>query len=112
MATEEFSHVAEDILEHHEKWDGTGYPQGLKESDISLLARIVAIADAYEVMSNSRPCKKARNHYFPQILKEYTKADIKKRFFLFSHIDSGHYSQDCNMDGVGEGIIIYASNIR
>jgi len=56
-ATEEFAHVAEDILCHHERWDGTGYPQGLKETEIPLLARIVSIADAYEVMSNGRPYK-------------------------------------------------------
>jgi diguanylate cyclase (GGDEF)-like protein/PAS domain S-box-containing protein len=59
MATEEFAHVAEDILAHHERWDGMGYPQGLKGSSISLPARIVAIADAYEVMSHGRPYKKA-----------------------------------------------------
>jgi len=58
MATEEFAHAAEDILEHHERWDGRGYPQGLKGNDITLLARIVAIADAYEVMSNGRPYKR------------------------------------------------------
>lgn len=59
MATEEFAHVAEDILAHHEKFDGTGYPRGLKGKAIPLLARITAIADAYEVMSNGRPYKKA-----------------------------------------------------
>ncbi len=48
MATEDFAHVVEDILSHHESWDVTGYPQGLKGNDITLLARIVAIADAYE----------------------------------------------------------------
>ncbi len=58
-ATEEFAHVAEDILTHHERWDGTGYPQGLKNSEIPLLARITAIADAHEVMINGRPYKKA-----------------------------------------------------
>ncbi len=58
MATEEFAHAAEDILAHHERWDGTGYPQGLKGNEITLLARIVAIADAYEVMSHGRPYKK------------------------------------------------------
>jgi len=71
MATEEFSHVAEDILAHHERWDGTGYPQGLKESAISLLARITAIADAYEVMSNGRPYKKAMNSN--EIIAEFRK---------------------------------------
>ncbi len=58
-ATEEFSHVAEDILSHHEHWDGSGYPRGIKGNDIPLLARIVSIADAYEVMSSGRPYKKA-----------------------------------------------------
>lgn len=48
-ATEEFAHVAGDILSHHERWDGSGYPQGLKGKEIPLLARITAIADAYEV---------------------------------------------------------------
>ncbi len=58
-ATDNFAHVAEDILAHHERWDGSGYPQGLKSEAIPLLARITAIADAYEVMSNGRPYKKA-----------------------------------------------------
>ncbi len=58
-ATESISHVAEDILAHHERWDGEGYPQGLKGDKIPLLARITAIADAYEVMSRGRPYKKA-----------------------------------------------------
>jgi HD-GYP domain-containing protein (c-di-GMP phosphodiesterase class II) len=58
-ATEEFAHVADDILAHHECWDGKGYPQGLQGTEIPLLARITAIADAYEVMTNGRPYKKA-----------------------------------------------------
>jgi len=58
-ATDDFKHVAEDILSHHERWDGGGYPRGLKGEEISLPARITAIADAYEVMSNGRPYKKA-----------------------------------------------------
>ena len=58
-ATDQFAHVAEDILAHHEHWDGTGYPQGLKGKEIPFLARITAIVDAYEVMSNGRPYKSA-----------------------------------------------------
>ncbi len=58
-ATDDFKHVAEDILSHHERWDGSGYPRGLMGEEISLPARITAIADAYEVMSNGRPYKKA-----------------------------------------------------
>jgi len=61
-STEDFAHVAEDILSHHEHWDGTGYPRGLKGEEIPLLARITAIADAYEVMTNGRPYKKTMSH--------------------------------------------------
>lgn len=57
-ANEEFAHIAEDILAHHEHWDGTGYPQGLKGGDIPLFARIIAVADAFEVMYTGRPHKK------------------------------------------------------
>ncbi len=57
LATEEFAHVAEYILYHHEKWDGSGYPEGLKKEEIPLLARIIAIIDAYDVMTNRRPYK-------------------------------------------------------
>ena len=60
-ASEEFSHVAEDILAHHERWDGQGYPNGLKRKEIPLLARITTIVDAYDVMSNGRPYKKPKN---------------------------------------------------
>lgn len=70
-ATEEFAHVAEDILSHHEKWDGTGYPRGLKGSEIPILARITAIADAYEVMSYGRPYRIAMS--ISEIVEEYKK---------------------------------------
>jgi len=59
QATEDFACVAEEILAHHERWDGSGYPRGLSNGQIPLLARIINIADAYEVMSNRRPYKKA-----------------------------------------------------
>jgi putative two-component system response regulator len=47
------------IRNHHERWDGKGYPDGLKGEDIPLSARIVQIADAYDAMSTDRPYKKA-----------------------------------------------------
>lgn len=56
-STEEFAHVAEDILAHHERWDGTGYPQGLKGEEIPFLARVIAIINTYDVMFNGRPYK-------------------------------------------------------
>ncbi|HEY6469427.1 MAG TPA: HD domain-containing phosphohydrolase [Candidatus Dormibacteraeota bacterium] len=45
------------VVEHHERWDGTGYPHGLKGNEISLAARIVSVADVYEVMTSPRPYK-------------------------------------------------------
>jgi len=46
-------------LSHHEKWDGTGYPQGLRGEAIPLVARIVAIADVFDALSSERPYKHA-----------------------------------------------------
>ena len=44
---------------HHEKWDGTGYPQGLSGEDIPLEGRLVAIADVFDALTSERPYKKA-----------------------------------------------------
>lgn len=58
-ASADISHVCEFILAHHERWDGKGYPQGLKGDCIPLLSRILSIVDAYDVMTNGRAYKKA-----------------------------------------------------
>ncbi|MBY0230990.1 MAG: protein kinase [Gemmataceae bacterium] len=50
------------IRHHHERWDGTGYPDGLKGNDIPLPARIVAVADAYDAMRSRRPHRPALAH--------------------------------------------------
>jgi putative nucleotidyltransferase with HDIG domain len=48
----------EAIYHHHEKYNGKGYPDGLKEEDIPLSARIIAVADAYDAMGSDRPYRK------------------------------------------------------
>jgi putative two-component system response regulator len=47
------------VLHHHERFDGTGYPYGLKGEDIPLAARIVAVADSYDAMTTDRPYRAA-----------------------------------------------------
>ncbi len=47
---------------HHEKWNGTGYPRGLKGDEIPLAARIFAIADVYDALTSDRPYRKAWSH--------------------------------------------------
>lgn len=55
----ELAPIAEYILAHHERWDGQGYPRGLAGEEIPLAARILAVADAFDVMVNERPYKSA-----------------------------------------------------
>lgn len=45
-------------FEHHEKWDGSGYPRGLKKEEINIYARITAIADVFDALTSERPYKK------------------------------------------------------
>ncbi len=50
--------IAPYILQHHERWDGRGYPLGLKGKDIHLFSRIMAIVDAYDAMMSGRPYRR------------------------------------------------------
>lgn len=52
-------HIADEILYHHERFDGTGYPHGLKGYDIPFLSRILNIVDSFDVMTHSRSYKNA-----------------------------------------------------
>jgi diguanylate cyclase (GGDEF)-like protein len=54
--------IADQILKHHEWWNGGGYPLGLKGSGIPLECRILTIADAYDAMTSDRPYRKAMPH--------------------------------------------------
>ncbi|MFD2114687.1 HD domain-containing phosphohydrolase [Paenibacillus yanchengensis] len=72
---------------HHEKWDGTGYPYGLKGEEIPLPARIVALADFYDALTHERPYKRAwtpeetieevlqqkGKHFDPQVVEAFHK---------------------------------------
>lgn len=63
--------VAEIVRQHHERLDGSGYPLGLRGDDISLAARVVAVADVFEAMSNHRP-------YRPALGGERASAELRR----------------------------------
>ena len=63
--------AAEAALYHHERYDGSGYPHGKKGEEIPLIARIIAVADAYDAMNNDRPYRKKLMH--DQIREELIK---------------------------------------
>jgi len=75
-STREFAHIAEGILNHHECWDGSGYPEGLAGRDIPLISRILTIADALEVMSSGRPYKKGMS--IKEIVAEFKRCSGKQ----------------------------------
>ncbi|MFO7952073.1 MAG: diguanylate cyclase [Bacillota bacterium] len=86
--SEEFAYVAEEILSHHERWDGKGYPQGLEGENTPYLARILNLIDSYEVMCNGRPYKKKMS--VKEILEEIERCsgkqfdpDLAKEFVIF-----------------------------
>ncbi|MFA6433104.1 MAG: HD domain-containing phosphohydrolase [Elusimicrobiales bacterium] len=64
-------------LSHHEKWDGTGYPHGLKGEEIPLEARITAIADCYDALRNSRVYKPCYTH--KEACEIITRGDVRVR---------------------------------
>ena len=62
MSSPELVSIAEYILSHHERWDGKGYPQGLKGNEIPLLSRVLSVVDAYDAMTEDRVYRKALSH--------------------------------------------------
>lgn len=58
----EYGEIAEDILSHHERYDGKGYPRGLKGEKIPIRARIISVADAYDAMTSDRAYRSKMTH--------------------------------------------------
>lgn len=65
------------VLEHHERWDGKGYPQGLAGEEIYLGARIFALVDTFDAITSDRPYRKARPF---EVAEEEIKRNIGKQF--------------------------------
>jgi diguanylate cyclase (GGDEF)-like protein/PAS domain S-box-containing protein len=71
LSSPELSDVAEEVLYHHEWWNGDGYPKGLKGEEIPLLSRIIAVIDAFDAMISDRP-------YRPALTKEEALEELRK----------------------------------
>ncbi|MGM0420425.1 MAG: HD-GYP domain-containing protein [Bacillota bacterium] len=84
-----FKEVAEIVHQHHEKYDGSGYPRRLSGNDIMIEAQILSVVDAYDAMTSERPYQKARSrvealeeiercsgsHFSPPVVKAFIKAE-------------------------------------
>ena len=88
---------------HHERWDGSGYPEGLKGKEIPLSARIVALADVYDALISDRPYKKALSHEEASRMIESEKGshfdpDVVDAFLLckddFKSISESNFEKD------------------
>lgn len=102
-----FQLAAEVSLRHHEKWDGSGYPDGLKGEDIPMSARIVAVADVFDALSMRRPYKEpwpietilkhiqdaAGTHFDPEIVRVFIKILPEIREIQHKWADSDNESQ-------------------
>lgn len=96
---------AEIALTHHEKWDGSGYPNGLKGKKIPLSGRIVALADVFDALTSSRPYKEAFSvetafdiikkskgtHFDPDIVKAFF--NIEKQILKIKNDDHTNSQQ-------------------
>jgi HD-GYP domain-containing protein (c-di-GMP phosphodiesterase class II) len=90
---------------HHEKWDGTGYPDQLKGEEIPEAARVFAIIDVYDALRSDRPYRKAwskaktlkhikeqsEKHFDPRVVKGFLK--LAKKDPVFNVYDDKDYSQ-------------------
>ena len=97
------SHAAIVAVSHHERWDGTGYPYGLKGEAIPLIGRLMAIADVYDALVSERPYKKPFTHETAVtiIIEESGKHFDPKLVEVF--IDKAPYFKDINQYAVSAG---------
>jgi diguanylate cyclase len=71
VETTEYDDIRTWILFHHERPDGTGYPEGRPESEVPLESSIIAVADAYEAMTSERP-------YRPALVAEEAAGELRR----------------------------------
>lgn len=69
----DFDEIAEIVEQHHEKYDGTGYPNGRSGKDLHFLARILTLADSFDAMTSKRPYQKVKN--FEEAIEEIRRCE-------------------------------------
>jgi putative nucleotidyltransferase with HDIG domain len=108
---EPYAPVADVILGHHERWDGKGYPQGLKGEAIPLLSRMVTIADSYDVMiardsyrtplSSSEAIAEMRRvagkHLDPELVDTFV-ALLERKGLRFRHADDADFEAELDFE--------------
>ncbi len=96
---ENLQHVLPGVRHHHESFNGGGYPDGLKGTNIPLMARVLAVADSYDAMGSDRPYRKGMSldhiettfrenvgpQWDPQIIEAYFRARVKIRKVWSAH---------------------------
>lgn len=90
-SSQEFSEIADCILEHHEHWDGNGYPKGLKGNNILLYARIIGIADAFDAMTTDRTYRKKAT--VDEAFREIQKCAGSQFDPIIAQVFVDHYSE-------------------
>ncbi|MFW6381573.1 MAG: HD-GYP domain-containing protein [Bacillota bacterium] len=80
--------ISRAVLNHHERWDGSGYPRGLKGEEIPLLSRIIAAADSWDAMCSDRPYRqrlsynRARNELIEQQGKQFAPVVVEELLII------------------------------
>jgi HD-GYP domain-containing protein (c-di-GMP phosphodiesterase class II) len=91
------------VRHHHERWDGSGYPDKIGQNKIALTARIVAVADAFDAMTSHRPYRpamppqlaflelltKAGSHFDPQVVQSFLRLRPKVEEMMQQHRNHG-----------------------
>lgn len=101
--------AADVAFHHHEKWDGSGYPEGISGEKISLSARIVAVADVFDALTSDRPYKKAwpvdvafkaieedsGSHFDPTVVSAFLSArsDVEALISHWNEVDAERASE-------------------
>ena len=111
----ELKGIAEEIRHHHERWDGTGYPDGLSCESIPLLSRVIAVVDAFDAMINDRAYRPAMSvssamkelkrcagsQFDPYIVSEFLNMLKEHPEYIQDHLNEGTVSSATNLSLLG-----------